>query len=183
MIETWSPGAMPCATNPLATAATSAAKAAAVTGVQVPPRPDERSITVPCGLRATRLASNPGMLQAVSASTRLGDVISRIGAPGQRGSGTSTLVGDCAPRCRGVRRVDDPLEERAGPLLARRGDDLLGGPDLDDLPVVHEHHAVADLACERHLVGHHEHRHAGLGQVAHDGEDVTDELGVCLLYT
>src|SRR5450830_1814991 len=139
MIETWSPGAIPYATSPLATAATSAAKAAAVTGVQVPPRPDERSITVPCGLRATRAASRPGMLQAGSASTRLGDVISRIGAPGQRVSGTSTLVGGCVSRCRGVRGVDDALQERASALLARRGDDLLGGPDLDDLTVVHEH--------------------------------------------
>ena len=49
---------------------------------------------------------------------------------------------------------------------------------LDDGPLGHEHHAVARLAGEAHLVGDHDHGHAGLGQLHHDIEDFVDHLGV-----
>ena len=49
---------------------------------------------------------------------------------------------------------------------------------LDDQPLVHEDVEVADLAREVQLVGDDHHRHARLRELAHDGEDLTDELGV-----
>jgi twitching motility protein PilT len=49
---------------------------------------------------------------------------------------------------------------------------------LDHDAVVHEHDPVGDLAGEAHLVGDHHHRHALLGEVAHDGEHLADQLGV-----
>jgi hypothetical protein len=45
-------------------------------------------------------------------------------------------------------------------------------------PVVHEHEAVANLPCEADLVGYHDHRHAVVGERAHDVQHVTDQLGV-----
>ena len=49
---------------------------------------------------------------------------------------------------------------------------------LDDHAAVHEDDAVRDLAGEAHLVRDHHHGHALLGQVAHDRQDVADQLGV-----
>ena len=49
---------------------------------------------------------------------------------------------------------------------------------LDDAPVGHEHDAVGGGAREAHLVGDHDHRHAALGEVDHDVEDLLDHLGV-----
>jgi hypothetical protein len=51
-------------------------------------------------------------------------------------------------------------EEQLGAVLGRILEEVLGGADLDDLAVGHEHHAVGDLAGEAHLVGHDDHRHA-----------------------
>ena len=49
---------------------------------------------------------------------------------------------------------------------------------LDDPPGIHEDDPRADLAGELHLVGHHQHRHALDGELADDGEDLADELGI-----
>jgi hypothetical protein len=49
---------------------------------------------------------------------------------------------------------------------------------LADHALVHEHHLVGDPAGEAHLVGHHQHRHALRGELAHDVEDVAHELRV-----
>src|SRR5579885_1155867 len=56
--------------------------------------------------------------------------------------------------------LKDLGEEGARPRLGRAGEELLGRPFLDDLPVVHHHHAIGHLAGEAHLVGDHDHRHA-----------------------
>ena len=57
-------------------------------------------------------------------------------------------------------------------------EELLGGPLLHDVAALHEDHAVGDVAGEAHLVGHDDHRHALLGQLAHDVEDAAHQLGV-----
>jgi hypothetical protein len=44
--------------------------------------------------------------------------------------------------------------------------------------MIHEHHAVGDLACEAELMGHDHHRHARPGELLHHGEHLTDELGI-----
>ena len=49
---------------------------------------------------------------------------------------------------------------------------------LDDDAGIHEDDAVGDLAGEAHLVGDHDHRHAALGEVAHDLEHLADQLRV-----
>ena len=53
-----------------------------------------------------------------------------------------------------------------------------GWPCLDDDALVHEHHAVGDLAGEAHLVGDDDHRHAVVGEPAHHVEHLADELRV-----
>ena len=60
----------------------------------------------------------------------------------------------------------------------RVGEELLGFGVLDDRAVGHEHHPVRRAAGEAHLVGHHEHRHALLGQRGHDVQHLVDHLGV-----
>ena len=54
----------------------------------------------------------------------------------------------------------------------------LGLALLDDDAAVHEDDVVGDLAGEAHLVGHDDHRHALLGELAHDAQHLADELGV-----
>src|SRR5206468_974805 len=63
--------------------------------------------------------------------------------------------------------VEHALEELAGALVGRAAEDGRGGALLEDLAAVHEEHAVAGVARERHLVGHHDHRHALVAEVAH----------------
>ena len=43
---------------------------------------------------------------------------------------------------------------------------------------MHEHHAAAHVARERHLMRHDEHRHALAGQILHDGKHFADHFGV-----
>src|SRR5699024_3127149 len=70
------------------------------------------------------------------------------------------------------------VEEPLGALGLRGVEELLGGALLDDAPIVHEEHAIADLAGEPHLVGDDDHGHALFGQLLHHGQDLADELGV-----
>ena len=49
---------------------------------------------------------------------------------------------------------------------------------LDDQPLVHEDVEVADLAREVELVRDDHHRHPRLGELAHHGEHLADELGI-----
>src|ERR1700704_509000 len=51
-------------------------------------------------------------------------------------------------------------QERAGARLAGCGEYLLRRALFHDRAVVHENHAVGGVACEPHLVAHHQHRHA-----------------------
>src|ERR671914_1129784 len=74
--------------------------------------------------------------------------------------------------------VDDLVHELLRPGALRRREELVGRPLLHDLAGVDEDDPVADLAREPHLVGHHDHRHAVPGQLAHHVEDLADHLRV-----
>src|SRR5256885_955337 len=43
---------------------------------------------------------------------------------------------------------------------------------------IHEYEKIADLAGETHLMRYQQHRHTILGELAHNGENLADELGV-----
>ena len=58
-------------------------------------------------------------------------------------------------------------EELAQPLGLRRAEHLAGGPSSSITPLMQEDDAVGDLAREAHLVGHHDHRRAVRGELAH----------------
>ena len=70
------------------------------------------------------------------------------------------------------------LQERPGALVLRVVDDRPRVPLLHDHPAVHEDDLVGHSPRERHLVRDDDHRHPALGQLAHDCEDLTDQLGV-----
>ena len=76
------------------------------------------------------------------------------------------------------RLVQDLAEEQLGALVARVVEEFLGLVLLDDLALVHEDHAVGDLAGKTHFVGDADHRHAALGEADHDLEHFLDHLGV-----
>ena len=65
-----------------------------------------------------------------------------------------------------------------GALLLRAQEHVVRRPLLDDDALIHEDHAVGDLAREAHLVGDHDHGGALLGEIAHHTEDLTHQLGV-----
>src|SRR5262245_45666018 len=97
-------------------------------------------------------------------------------------SETSTLRDSSITRLT-VRRLeasglDDPLEELLRPRLARRAEDLLGRPFLEDDAGVEEADAVRDVPREAHLVCRDEHRHALGGELPDHGQHLGDELRV-----
>src|SRR5690606_17581948 len=57
-------------------------------------------------------------------------------------------------------RLVDRAEKRLGALLLRIAEQLVGAALLMDAPFVEEAYAVGELACESHLVGHHQHGQA-----------------------
>src|SRR6478609_3912635 len=74
--------------------------------------------------------------------------------------------------------LEDLAEEVLGTVRARVGEELLRGVLLDDRAVGHEDDPVGGGAGEAHLVGDDDHRHALLGEVDHDVEDLLDHLRV-----
>ncbi len=72
-----------------------------------------------------------------------------------------------APQCRNLQNL---REKQLGPLVLRVLEEFLGRIRLDDLARVHENDAVGDLAREAHLVAHHQHGHAVLGERDHGVE-------------
>src|SRR5713101_964651 len=72
----------------------------------------------------------------------------------------------------------DLREEVAGAVRFGSREEFLGGGGLDDLAFIHEDHAVRDALGEAHLVRHHHHGHAFLGQIGHDIEHLVDHLGI-----
>src|SRR5687767_12231136 len=50
-------------------------------------------------------------------------------------------------------------------LVARVHQDIFRRTGFDDLPGIHEHHAIGDFASKAQLVSHDHHGHAALGQV------------------
>ena len=69
-------------------------------------------------------------------------------------------------------------EELPRTRLARRTEDLLGRPLLEDHSVVEEAHALRDVAGEAHLVGRDQHRHSLGGELSDDRENLGHELGI-----
>src|SRR3954467_3301909 len=88
----------------------------------------------------------------------------------------STLMGITVAAT--AERLEHLAKEGLGPRLLRVVDDGLWVAGLDDDATVHEDDGVPDLAGEAHLVGHDDHRHAVVGQPAHDVEHLADELRV-----
>src|ERR1019366_8051580 len=76
----------------------------------------------------------------------------------------------------------DPLEQSRQKLarssLTRRLENLSRRPALRDNAFVHEDDFVGHLAGKTHLVGDTHHRHALARQIAHDLEDLADELRI-----
>ena len=80
----------------------------------------------------------------------------------------------------GGNAVGHVTRDRKRAARSVRGDDSTspGWTALDDLAVDHHRQRVADLARERHLVRHDDHRHAGRGERSHHVEHLADELGI-----
>ena len=77
-----------------------------------------------------------------------------------------------------MRELERATKEPPRPLLLRAVEHFGRHALLDDLPLVHEDHAIADLAGELHLVGDDHHRHALARELAHDEQHLPDELGI-----
>ncbi len=95
----------------------------------------------------------------------------------------------CPANASGARRTAQPSRYRrpasmmrcrncARPRLARRREDPIRRPLLEDLTVVQEEDARGDVAREAHLVGGDDHGHARCRQIAHDIEHLRHQLRV-----
>eukprot|EP01036_Dinobryon_divergens_P040289 gene40289-53256_t len=71
--------------------------------------------------------------------------------------------------------IQECLDARVAVVVA---EELCGWRVERDLTLVEEHHAVRHIAGKAHFMGHHDHRHARSGELAHDVEDFLDHLGV-----
>ena len=72
----------------------------------------------------------------------------------------------------------DFREEQLRPIAPGAAEELVLRRVLDDLALVHEDHAVRDLAGETHLVGDDHHGHAFAGEVDHDVEHLADHFRI-----
>src|SRR5690349_14547487 len=57
------------------------------------------------------------------------------------------------------------VQKRLRPIALRIPKELFWRVHLDDLPGIHEHHAIGHLACKTHLVGDAQHRHPFLREI------------------
>src|SRR5262245_39010504 len=99
------------------------------------------------------------------------------------GSSETSTLRDSSITALTVRRLqssglDDALEELLRPRLARRAEDLIGRPLLEDDAGVEKADAVRHVPCEPHLVRRDEHGHALAGQLPDDRQHLGDELRV-----
>src|SRR6266581_7721121 len=69
-------------------------------------------------------------------------------------------------------------QEKLRALGARLAEEVLLLRVLDDLALIHEDHAVRDLAREAHLMGDDHHRHAFLRELDHHVQDLVDHFRV-----
>ncbi len=79
--------------------------------------------------------------------------------------------------CRGCPSVNR-LQELAGPVLLRIGQNLFRRAGFDDAAAVEEAHRVGDLAGERHFVGGHHDGAPGRRQLADEGQHLADQFRV-----
>src|SRR4051812_4920735 len=138
-------------------------------------------------LRTCSLSGGSSPMSLSSACRFGSDIALRTAAPPSRGfwacmSSRSAFALTDAKDRHVLTLVQHPLplqqlleEEPRARLLGAR-EHLLRRCLLRDQALVHEDHAVGDLAGEAHLVGDDEHRHAAAGEVAHHAQDFADEL-------
>src|SRR5437773_9589289 len=79
---------------------------------------------------------------------------------------------------RQTRSVQNLAQEQLRAFVLWMGKKLRRRVGLDDLAYIHENNAVGDLAREAHLVTHHQHGHAVVGELYHGVEHLLDHLGV-----
>src|SRR6185312_17385728 len=83
----------------------------------------------------------------------------------------------CAPST-SASPLQQSAEKGASAIVARRGEDDVGGTLLHDHPLVHKEDAIGDVPCKTHLVSYHEHGHALGSQLPHHLQHLPDEFGV-----
>ena len=69
-------------------------------------------------------------------------------------------------------------QKLAGALLLRVREELTGSGLLHHDAVLHEHRLGRNIAGKAHLMGDHQHGHALLGQLPHDGKHLAGQLRV-----
>ena len=69
-------------------------------------------------------------------------------------------------------------QEIPGGLLLRVTENLSGGALLADDALIHVHYLGTDVPREGHLMSHHQHSHALMGQILHDGKDFANHFRV-----
>src|SRR5918995_4867367 len=74
--------------------------------------------------------------------------------------------------------MQDLIQEALGTLVLGVLEEVLGGTDLHEAPLVHEDYPVGDAPREAHLVGHDDHRHAAASEVDHRFENLVYHLRV-----
>jgi hypothetical protein len=67
-----------------------------------------------------------------------------------------------------MRFVSDVLKEGFGPILFGATEEFCRRTFLNNYTTIDEHDVGTDLPSEGHLVGHENHRHAFLSELAHD---------------
>ena len=74
--------------------------------------------------------------------------------------------------------VQNLAQEEFGSLMLRAFEELYRWFFLDDLTAVHEDDPVGNGRGKTHFVGHHEHRHAALGEFDHHIENLLDHFWI-----
>ncbi len=82
------------------------------------------------------------------------------------------------PRLLEAPGVDDPLQELLRACVRGRVEHLVGRTLLEDHSLLEEANTIRDVSGEAHLVGRDDHRHAALGQLANQSEDLSHQLGI-----
>ena len=73
-------------------------------------------------------------------------------------------------------RVVDSLRLQA--LVLRFLQYLIGFALNDNAAPIHEHDDITDFASKRHFMGHDDHRHTVVGELSHDAQHFTHQLGI-----
>jgi hypothetical protein len=69
-------------------------------------------------------------------------------------------------------------QERLGSFVLGMIQHVFRRPPFDDVALIHEDHAVGDLAGKSHFMGDHDHGHPRFGETADHGENLAGQFGV-----